>query len=436
MKIYGYAGIFLVLFGRSTAQTPLGLEEALRLAQQNNLQIKKQQQKQRIAELEVSVKRGQRLPSLDANAAFWYRTELAKFDLPFSPVAGQQTQIALGGRDITDLAVGITQPLFTGFRLNTQVTLAQATLESENVRLALLNQQMMFQVYLLFYQSQILQKEGQIQTASLTRLSVQLDQTRQLFFAAQAMAYDTLQVYNQELQIKILLEQNQRDQRLAELQMARLLDLPESRSIVELELAPPPEWRPSLDSLKQVAYQQRPELSSVRIGQRAAQLNRKLAASNYFPEIGAEAKYHYGKPALNQVANQWMDYFSFGVSLQWNLWRWNQDRHRAQEAETEYTRLTLEERELLRTIDYEVEKSLENLTFAVKQVRLAQSLLSQQRDRYRIVSVQQREGLATTNDVIVAEADLTQAELQVQRALIQYYISQSEMKLATGAIGE
>jgi outer membrane protein len=433
MKIYLVAMALLFFADQAAAQTPLGLEEALRLVRQNNLQIKKQQQKQKIAELEVAVKRGQLLPALDVSAVSSYTDEIAKFDLPFS-VPGGQRQIELGGHDRTDFAIGIRQPIFTGFRLSTQVALAKTAMASEETRLVLLNQQTAFQVYLLFYQAQSLKKERKIQEVSQTRLSVQLDQTRDLFSAAQVMAFDTLQVYNQALQVKIQIDQNQRDQRLTDLQMARLLDLPEIRPIAEIELLAPPEFRLSLDSLKRVAWERRPELSSVRLGQRAARLSRKLATANYFPDIGVEAKYHYAKPGLNQVANDWMDYATIGVSLQWNLWRWNQDRHRMQEAEAEYARLTLEERELLRAIEYEVERSWENMKFAARQISLAERLLAQQQERYRIVNAQQREGLATTNDVIVAEADLTQAEMQWQRALIQYYVSQSEMRLAIGSM--
>ncbi len=433
MRPYFIAIAFFVCIGISRAQTPLDLDEALRLARQNNLQLKKQQQKQKIAEMEVAIKRGQLLPSLDVSATSSYTDEIAKIDLPFT-LPGRPGQIELGKHDRTDIAIGLRQPLFTGFRLNTQVELAKTALESEQTRLAFLNQQTAYQVYLLFYQAQSLKKERRIQAASLARLDVQLDQARSLFNAAQAMAYDTLQVYNQTLQLKILLDQNQRDQRLVDLQMARLLDLPEGRPVGEAELQKPLEFSLRLDSLKQIAAQRRPELSGVRLGQRGAQLSRKLAKSTYFPDIGAEAKYHYAKPGLNQVANQWMDYSTVGISLQWNLWRWQQDRHRVEEAEVEYSRLTIEERELLRSIDYEVERSWENANFAAKQIQLAERLLAQQQERYRIVSAQQREGVATTNDVIVAEADLTQAELQLQRALIQYYLSQSEILLATGSI--
>ena len=442
MKIFLMATTLFFAAGFSRAQTPLGLDEALHLARQNNLQLQKQQQKQKIAELEIAVKRGQRLPALDLSAIASYTDEIAKlnipierFGLPSSPNFGQPS-IELGGHDRTDIAIGVRQPIFTGSKLRTQVELAQTALASEQTRLAVLNQQTAYQVYWLFYQAQSLQKERKIQEASLARLNVQLQQIRSLFGAAQVMAYDTLQVYNQTLQLKIQMDQNQRDQRLVALQMARLLDLPETRPLAEMDLSKPPEFRSPLDSLKQMAMQRRRELSGVRLGQHSAQLSRKLAKANYFPDVGAEAKYHYGKPGLNQVANDWMDYGTVGVSLQWNLWRWNQDRRRLEAAEVEYNRLTLEERELLRSIDYEVERSWENAGFAVKQIQLAERLLAQQEERYRIVNMQQREGVATTNDVIVAEADLTQAELQLQRALIQYYLSQSEILLATGAIAE
>jgi len=427
-------------FGR--AQTPLTLDEALQLVRQNNLQLQKQQQKQKIAELDAAVKRGQRWPALDLGATTSYTDEVAKLDIPIDklglplPPNFSQPRIELGGHDRTDLSIGLRQPIFTGGKLRTQIELAQTAVESEQTRLALLQQQTAYQTYWLFYQAQSLKKERKIQEASLARLEVQLQQARSLFGAAQVMAYDTLQVFNQALQLKIQFEQNQRDQRLVDLQMARLLNLAMTRPIAEIDLRQPPEARPALDSLKQQALQHRPELSGIRLGQRSAQLSRKLAKATYLPDIGAEAKYHYGKPGLNQAANEWMDYSTIGVNLQWNLWRANQDRRRVEAAEVELNRLTLEERELQRNIEYDVERGWENAAFAVKQIQLAERLRAQQQERYRIVSTQQREGVATTNDVIVAEADLTQAELQWQRALIQYYLAQSEILLATGAIAK
>jgi len=425
----------LLLCTAVVAQTPLTLGEALQLAAQNNLALRKQAQKQKQADLDLAIKRGQRLPSVEVSATALYATELAQFEFPFALPGGQQPSVELHLFDRKELSVGVRQPIFTGWRLSTQVALAQTAQSSEQNRFALLQQQTAYQVYLLFYQAENFKKENQIQRASMARLGTQLGQVRDLFRNAQALAYDTLQVFNQTLQIGIQVEQTQRDLRLLNLQMSRLLDLPEVRPLAELTLPALPAALMSPDSMKQIARQQRPEVYSVNLAQQAAQLQRKLARSNYFPEIGAEARYYYAKPGVNPFANAWMDYGTLGVNLQWNLWRWNQDRNRMQTAAVEYNRLQLEEKELLRSIDYEVERSYEDMNLAAQQNRLAQRLLAQQQERYRIVTTQQRQGLATTNDVIIAESDLTQAELQTQRTLIQYYLAQTEMQLATGALG-
>lgn len=416
------------------AQAPLGLQEAVELALKHNLQIQKQQQAQKLADLEVAIREGQRLPSLDFVATSSYTNEIAKFDLPQALTGGRLVQVELGGHDRTDVALTVRQPLYTGARLKNQVRLAQKALESESIRLRLLNQLTSFQVNTLFYRAQNLKREQSIQAASLERLASQLAQTRNMFQAAQALAFDTLQVFNQTLQLGIQMDQNRKDQRLLDLQMARLLDLPETRPITEIDLRQPAGFRLSLDSLQQVALAHRSELQIIGMGQQTVQLQKKLAEASFQPVVNAEASYNIAKPGLNQVANDWMNFFRAGVQVQWNLWRGNQDRHRVEQAEVEFNRLALEERELVRQIRYEVEQGWENVRFAVKQIELAGQLLAQQQERFRIVSTQHGQGVVTTNDVVVAETDLRQAELQMQRSIVQYYLAETELLLATGAM--
>lgn len=434
MRTWAVGIAIALLAGPLTGQTPLTLDEALSLVQQNNLRLRKQEHNQRIAELEVVARRGQLLPSVDLFATSFYTDEVAKFDLPTFVTSGRQVRIELGGHDRSDVVLGLRQPIFTGFRLRTQVDLARNALESERLQDDLLRRQIAFQVARLYYQAQSLKKEYRIHQARLRRLRAQLDQVRSLLEAAQVTAFDTLQVANQGLQVRLDLDRNRRDQRLIDLEMARLLDLPSPRPIAEMDLPAPDRIEMAVDSLKQVARKQRPELAAVTLAKNGAKLNRKLLQAAYYPQVSAEVRYHVAKPGLNQVTNEWMDYGSVGIRFQWNLWRGQQDRHRIQEAEVEYQRLLLEERDLLRGIEHEVERSWENLRFAYEQFELAERLRQQEEERYRIVSAQQQSGVATTNDVIVAEADLTAAELQVERTVIQFYLSRSELLLATGAM--
>ena len=430
-----YLTLVLILFhSAGFAQAPLTLDEALEIVLHRNLSLKKQEQVQKLANLEIAISKGQMLPSIGLNATVSYTDEVAKFDLPPALTGGRFVQIELGGHQRADFAIGIRQPIFSGARLRTQVALAQGALATENSRLSLLNQATAFQVYSLFYRAQSLKREQKIHEANGKRLMAQLSQSRELFRAAQAMAFDTLQVFNQAFKTKIQLDQNQKDQRLADLQMARLLDLHQVRPIAYMDLQRRGDIGFSLDSLVQVAMKYRQELRAIRLGQESALLKKRLAKASYYPNVNAEFSYAVAQPGLNQVANEWMDFFTAGVQLQWNLWSGNQDRHRIEQAQVEYNRMNLEERDLIRQIKYEVVQSWENLKFTIKQITLAEQLLAQEQERYLIVIEQQRQGVATTNDVIVAGAELLQAELQLQRSMVQNHLAFAELLLATGSL--
>jgi outer membrane protein TolC len=420
------------------AQAPLTLEEALHLAKQNNLGLQKQSESQRIARLEEWVQKANRLPALEASFSASYLSETNKIDLSrlSQQFGAPAVTVELGGHDRYEMQLGIRQPIFTGFRLKSQVELAKNASLSEAAKFDILSNEIYHRVHLLFYQVQSLYTQRKILDASLRRLQIQLENVRNLYEAAQAMAFDTLQVYNGALAIKIEIENNQLKLNLAQLQMARLLDLSPPRPIAEVDILPPTGEGSDLDQLREEAVRKRAELETVRLAQNSALLQQKLARSTFFPTIFGQANYHYSKPGLNPVLNQWMDYFSVGATLQWNLWRWGGDRNKVEEAEVQHNRLQLEERELLRTISYEVEEAFENLRFSLEEWRLAEELQSQQAERYRIVSVQHQNGVASTNDLVTAEADLTRAELQTQQALIRYYVHLADLKRAVGSISE
>ncbi|NIR49705.1 TolC family protein, partial [candidate division KSB1 bacterium] len=308
-------------FETGWAQAPLSLQEALQIAKQNNLQLRQQSQNEKVAELEEWVQTANRLPSLDMAITSSYFSEVNEIDLS-GPIGIPGRSVQLGGHDRSEISVGIQQPIFTGFRLQSQVDLAKNSTLSERAKLDVLSNEVYHQVHALFYQTQSLYTQRKILQASLKRLNVQLRHVRNLFEAAQAMAFDTLQVHNQKLAVNIELENNGLQIRLAELQMARILDLPKPRPISETDLDEPAAELVNLEQLEQRAVGNRPELESIRIAQDGALIQQKLARSTFFPSIFGQASFHYAKPGLDPVANEWTDYISAGVNLQWNLWRW------------------------------------------------------------------------------------------------------------------
>ena len=430
-------GLFLssALFSPVFSQNVLTLEEALKLAKQQNLRLLQQQKNQESADLEKQIQNVSRLPVLNLSFSSTYLTELNEIDLSKTGQFIDQ-KVQLGGHDRSELLVSLQQPVFTGFRLKSQVELAQNARLSEQAKLEILSDEIFHKVYLIFYQSQNLNNQQKILQTSLKRLNIQLQNIRNLFNAAQVMAFDTLQVYNQTLAIRIELEKNLLNKRLVNLQLGRLLDLKEKTIIAELQLQKPGNQLENLVLLKETALQKRPELEGIRLAKAGTGLQQKLARSTYFPNVYALGNFHYAKPGLDPVTDAWMNYFSVGVNLQWNLWRWGGDQKQIEKVKVTANRLSLEESELRQTIQYQVEESYENLNFGLEQLRLAEELRAQQEERYRIVSVQHQNDLATTNDLVTAEADLTSAELQTHLALVQYYIYWADLQRAVGTIAD
>ncbi|MCG8605258.1 TolC family protein, partial [bacterium] len=287
-----------LMFELGLTQVPLDLEEALRLAKQNNLKLQQQKESEKVAALEELVQKANLRPSLDLSLSTDYLSEINQIDLS-QTIGVPDRRIALGGHDRSEVMLSIQQPLFTGFRLQSHVDLAKNSTLSEQAKFDILANKLYHQVHLIFYQFQSLAKQRRILGESLKRLNIQLQHVRNLFKADQIMAFDTLQVYNQALTVRIELQDIELASRLATLQMVRILDLRETQPIQEVEVESPTGGNNhifDLNQLKSQALEKRPELKSILLAKNSANIQQKIQRSNYFPSIYARANLHYAKP--------------------------------------------------------------------------------------------------------------------------------------------
>ena len=424
--------IYVLISQPLHSQQALSLSEALNIADSQNLKLLQQAQNQQIAALDEDIRKADRLPTLDVSGLGVYLSKPITIGVDLGPAA--QTSNLLELNNITNFSLSVNQPVFTGFRLQSNVRLAENNQLSEHARRNILGDEVALRVHLLFYQAQHIEKQQGILELSIKRLQVQLNNVRNLYEAAQAMAFDTLQVYNQMLSKQIDLENVQLSKRLLQLQMARILDLENERPIETGELPQPVPEMFEITSLQSEAMMKRPELESIRIARSNAMVYQKIARATYYPNLAVFGTYNYGKPGLEPVRNRWMDFFTVGANLSWNLWKWGADKKNVQKYQVLDRRLSLEEQELIRTIEYEIKESLENIRFNLRELSLARALQQQQSERYNIVVSQHSNGVASTSDLITAETDLTAAELQTQLATVKYYISYAKMRKAIGTI--
>ena len=415
-------------------QGGIDLSEAWQIALKNNLTLQQQQKQIRKALEEWRIQKSGYLPSIAASAGYNYVSELAVLELSL-PVPGI-SEIQAGVKNQYDIAISLQQPIFTGFRTKNLIKAARQQHQAQQWQQEVVKNQLLFRIGQLFYEIHLNRNRQQVLREAIHRIDNHLELVRNLYQAGQAPAFDTLEVANRKLQTENQLLQLRNMERVLLTQFRHLLN---SNEAVTVKPLPPEAVNISLASLDEYlgrAQQHRPELQQVMNLREGQQYRRKALQSAYFPQVFAAASYHYARPGVNFFRDEWMDYYTVGVNMQWQLWNWKRDRRKVEQAQLDYQRLELQNRQLLLDIRQQVVEAYELLKNDREQIALQKRLVHQERERYRIVQEQFSQGQASNTDLRNAETSLTQAELLLRQTYIQWRQHKLQLDWATGIIGK
>jgi outer membrane protein TolC len=178
----------------------------------------------------------------------------------------------------------------------------------------------------------------------------------------------------------------------------------------------------------QSALSRRPELVQV---EQQAEVQAHARGSRFwalFPEIGLEAAYLRADGQIFLPLNSGF----IGVRASWAVWEWGASyyAYRAARAQAESARLLVEEQR--RQIGAEVAVALSQAEEAAHSVTVAQQAIEGAEEAYRETDAQVKAGTATTTDLIVAEAALTQARLNLAQARYERAVARVHLRRVTG----
>lgn len=427
--------ITLLLLQTVWGQENLTLGQAWEIAVANNLNLQQQAQDLRSAETEVNIRKADYLPAIAAGASYNYVSELARLEFPAS-IPGFPGQIEAGANNQYDLALNLRQTLFSGFLIRNRVRAAESLANAEQVRAEITRQQLLLQVGRLYYEIQSNLTRQAVLQEGIARIDDHLRMVRNFFHAGQAASFDTLEAANRKLEQQNQLKNLENLQRILLTQFRFALNASGPVTVQPLNLAAAPQQPGVLDNFLNEALSRRPEMRYLELLGRAGEYRTGTARSRYFPQLAANAAWHYARPGVNFFRNEWMDYYTISLSMRWDIWNWGQDRRQVQQAHMAERKLDLQRQQLTLDIRQQVTEAYELLDNARQQILLQQRLVLQERERYRITENQFNEGLVSNLDLSSAERTLSAAELLLQDYYIQWHRQRLQLSFATGTIGE
>jgi outer membrane protein TolC len=259
-----------------------------------------------------------------------------------------------------------------------------------------------------------------------------LRRLRNLLAAGQTTPLDTLEFANHRLELQTSLAANRHQRSILLAQMEELAGLafepaPAAEDPTVLPVDP--------DGFAAQALTDRPEFAVNAARQEQAAQMRTAALSNLYPQVYANAEYHYGIPGVQVVNPKWDDYYTVGVSAQWCPWDWGQTREKARVAELNRKQLECDRDRLTAQVRREVYEAAEQMNSLAERIHLQNELAAQENLRRDQFQRKYEQGQSTALDLRDAESRATEAECTLARLYAQWEEVRYQLLYVSGTLG-
>lgn len=408
-------------------QDKLTLEQAWAIALKNNYTIQQQENLIEKAREEISIQKTGYYPSLSTSGLL-ARANFDKFPMKLPNESGKV------GIDLISLSVN--QSIFTGLRTKNLVASAHEKLAAQEIKKSMIYNTVLIEVGNLYYDIQYNSLQQNALESSINRINNQQKKIYNLYLSEQATPFDTLEVSNKKLQIENQLAILKDAEKILWSNLRYLLNEEELSplSILSLELI-------QFTLQDQTAYihlatQTRPELKNLSAQKKAQIIYADVLKARYYPQLSASFGFNFLKMTGDLFIDEWTNFYSVMINFQWELWNWNRDSKKVQQARLDIQNLELQELQLIQDIKHQINVAFQNLQSAQKKIKLQQKLVSQEKERYRITEERYNQGLVTFLDLDSSELAYTEAEIELHKDYITWYKNRLQLNFATGKISQ
>ncbi len=434
--------LVLVAIAPAAAQDPLParltLDEALARAAANSHRLAELRARESAAGAVLDQRRAADLPIVSAQAGY----ERTNHVDPFGFV--QNGRLLILYPDVPDnwrARLDMEWPIYTGGRTKALEQAAVAEQSATGKDLESARADLRLETTRAFWALVTAIASVSVFEESVKRIEAQLGDVRARFDAGFLPPNDVQTVQFQVASQRTLLIQakNQRDGSRAEL--ARLMGAPVDASfevdavLSDINLAQPTSTRPNQTEPDPTRPNlDRADRQALAFRVEAAESLIEAARADARPSIAVGGGYDYAKPNPKIFPRQdvWENSWDLGVNVTFTLW--NGGRTAAQVAEARLQADAMRERlaEADTQIALEVRQRQLDLDSARSQVETAGAAVASSTEARRVVAERFGAGVATSTDLLDAQVDQLQAELERTRALANVKLAEARLARALG----
>jgi len=431
------SGISLIAAGGLFAQGPeLPLPDAIKIALDNNRPAKILQLDITKAEWAVASTKTKRLPSF--NTYFFGSAMLTSptWNFPANtfqtsdnqPVPATDTKINYSHGFTGLVTAEAAQPLSQLYKIGLAIQEQELEVSLSRQKYEAKRQSVVADVKQAYYA--ILQSESALDAAAATVKQYQETDRVVLDYVAQR---SVLKSSSLDVKAKLAQAQYQVIQLSNTLQtqkeklnflMGRDLDTP-----FRTQQVPPEEEREiDLKVARQTALSQRPEVKEAEIDSQRADYDRKLATSQYIPDVGAA--FHYTSPFNTSILPE--NIASAGVEMRWEPFEWGRRRDEVKQKDVVVEQSKYQLSEARSQVLLEVDSSFRKLAESRSLLSVAEAARDAANEKLREVNEKFKQSAVLLRDVLEQQAAVASAENDYEESLLAFWSAKASFEKALG----
>jgi outer membrane protein len=442
MKWFIYGWILCTGAALAQAPRPLTLDEAIRVARENNRGLKVSAARAEADLARASEAGAQRYAGIALYGSY-YRLQEGQFRL-----TAKTFPIPVSAGDVPPdqyvLRLGLRQPLFTGSRISGTAEAAALQADASELDHTMTETDVTLNVtsaYWTLYQTRQLETFSR---ENVQRLASYHTDTERLMNAGAATRNDLLRVDVQLSTARINLIEVENDSRIAEMNLNNILGQPTTEPLQltsspdDVAAAPAtqiPAPADPLDSLVGTAHAQRSDLQAASTRVRAADASVSAAKGGWWPQIELNANLNYNHPnaRYQPITPEFLKSWDVGVTFSMDLWNWGATKNRVEQAEAALKQAQLQQAQLSENVSLEVHRAALNLHRSGEKLTLAELAVQQATENLRVSSDKYKAGLATSTELLDAEVSLLQVQTQLSGARVELALARAALTRALGS---
>jgi len=342
-------------------------------------------------------------------------------------VANQTTNQSLTG------TVGIDYNIFDSGVNDSLIRTAENNLRIAEATLNQVRQTIRLSIVTAYYSLQNADETIRIQRKAVENTERSLRDTRARERAGVGTRFDVLQSEVQLANARQNLLNAEASQLVARRELSRQLNYPPTIEITAADkIAPVIEWKLPLEESIVLAVRNRAELDISRLQREVARNQANTSLARLGPQVSVFTNLNTASDFRNGIGIG--TGYQIGATLNWNLYDFGRTAARVDQFKADQATAESNFEQAARQARYDVEESYINQRSRLQQIETATLAVKNAEEALRLARLRLDAGVGTQLEVITAESDFTNADVNRVQAIIGYNQSRANLDRAVSGL--